>query len=196
MIAIAYALLLSSSFASDRGQIVRDCDRQSAELRVREFYEGYVVERDSGLPDDRDINKWQGYMSGPLRLALAQARADQEAFALQRPEEKPPLVEGSLFSHVSEGPDHVEVDGVALLRPGLALVTLRMEVRGGSASREAWTDSVVLTCENAWKIDDVIYRDVGEGPAQGLRALLRGEQLTRHVEPYLPHGPSGSASPE
>ena len=67
------------------------------------FYAVYQPMDRYGLPSPENLAKLQPYLSSGLLSLLAEARREQETFAKEHPDEKPPFVDGDLFSSLFEG---------------------------------------------------------------------------------------------
>jgi hypothetical protein len=134
---------------------------RAASLLASDFYEMRQRLGQSGLPDEGEMKAYRAFVCPALATAMDAARARQKAYMAQHPDDKPPLVEGDLFSSLFEGPDSAvatatEVDGAG------ARVTMSMRLgEGDEATR--WKDTVLLSREDGiWCIADVSYG--GEWP--------------------------------
>lgn len=136
---------------------------------VRAFYAERVRLRIDGVPNADQLAAVAPLVSDTLRALLGAARRLRDAEAARAPDEKPPFVEGDLFSSLFEGPTSFEVDSTATG----AVVPVRL-VRADDAGRTAWTDRVVAREERGrWVVDDVEYGGRWEMANRGtLRAAL------------------------
>ena len=129
---------------------------QSPEAAVVDFLTMHERMGNSGLPDAGSMNAYSAFLCPSLSGALRDARVRQEQFKASHPDEKPPLVEGDLFSSVFEGPDSYsaagsEVDG------GHARVTMDLRHGEGTAAT-SWQDTMLLDLDDGiWCIRDVEY---------------------------------------
>jgi hypothetical protein len=91
-----------------------------------------------------------------LAAALERARAERDRSLAEHPGDKPPFVEGALFSSLFEGytsalPLTVATEGDHARVPVCFAFA-------DDSGRTEWTDTVVLRKEDgAWRIDDVVY---------------------------------------
>ncbi|MBI2566388.1 MAG: DUF3828 domain-containing protein [Candidatus Schekmanbacteria bacterium] len=123
----------------------------------------------TGLPGRRDMRSLAPRISRRLASALAAARREQETFASENPGEKPPWIEGDLFSSLFEGPTAVSVGDATLLRDRAEVVVELTHVSpAGSHAQTRWTDKVLLVLESGqWRVDDIEYGGVWDFAAQG-----------------------------
>ena len=125
------------------------------------FYQRCLKLRPVGLPTDEEQAALSPFLSERLERLLEQARARQAEFGQQFPGEKPPLVDGSLFSSLFEGPTSFEV-GPAVKRAGQDGVT-RVPVSFRYGNEAAWQDVVLVKREQDRNvIDDIEYGGAGE----------------------------------
>jgi len=140
---------------------------------VQAFYTICREERLSGLPDARQLERLSGLLSARLIALIEAARTRQARFQREHPSDKPPFIEGDLFSSLFEGPTGFEPGAVQ--RDGdRARVTVhfshRDERSGGSVTR--WEDDAWLVRERGqWRIDDIEYR--GDWPFAARGRLAR-----------------------
>lgn len=129
---------------------------QSPEAAVVDFLTMHQRLGNSGLPDAGSMNAYSAFLCPSLASAMRDARVRQEQFRASNPDEKPPLVEGDLFSSLFEGPDsysaaEAKVDG--------SRATVKMDLRhgeGGAAT--SWQDTMLLELDDGiWCISDVEY---------------------------------------
>jgi hypothetical protein len=85
---------------------------------------------------------------------MHRASKRQEAFQRAHPGDKPPLVDGCIFSCLFEGPQAFAFG--AARRDGQT-IRLDTKLSGDPAGKEpTWTDTLVLVKENgAWRISDI-----------------------------------------
>lgn len=110
----------------------------------------------SGLPDRASMNAYAAFLCPSLSEAIRAAQVRQEQFKASHPDEKPPLVEGDLFSSLFEGPEtfsvsDTRIDGVK------AQVDLAMS-HGEGKSITRWTDTMLFDLDDGiWCLSDVEY---------------------------------------
>lgn len=128
----------------------------------------------SGLPAVDAMNAYGAFLCPALATSLRDAKIRQEQFRASRPDEKPPLVEGDLFSSLFEGPEawtvaETRVDG------DRAEVVLDLR-HGEGAAATRWKDRMQMQLDDGiWCIADVEYQ--GQWPAANRGRL--SESLAR-----------------
>jgi hypothetical protein len=73
------------------------------ETVVCRFYQKVQQMRPSGLPSREEQRDLAPYLTVELQRSMDDARSYQEEFASEHPDEKPPFVDGSLFTSLFEG---------------------------------------------------------------------------------------------
>jgi hypothetical protein len=129
---------------------------------IRDFYKTYV---NSGLPTPAQLQTLSPYLSGPLRQALLQARQTQALCKKAHPDEKPPFIEGDLFTSNTEGFTTI----TAIRDTGHNIFEVRFQyVENGH--KFDWSDRVVLVKlpTGKWAIDDIRFRDSATSLRQSL----------------------------
>jgi hypothetical protein len=130
--------------------------REATELAT-DFYEMRLRLGKSGLPDAGELKAYRAFLCPALADAMEQALVRQQEFIGAHPDEKPPLVEGDLFSSLFEGPDVVSAAGTAVEGQG-ARVTLAMRAGEGDQAPH-WKDDLLLERRDGiWCVADVDYR--------------------------------------
>jgi hypothetical protein len=121
---------------------------------AQKLYALVVKERLSGLPDERVMRLVRPYLSRELWALFTRARKEQRDFLQHHPDEKPPWVDGCLFSCAFEGPTSFRVGQQSFARR-FAYVPV-MQDGGEAGSEVAWVDTVVLVKESGrWVVWDV-----------------------------------------
>jgi len=130
---------------------------QSPEAAVVDFLTMHQRLGNSGLPDAGSMNAYNAFLCPSLADALRDARVRQEQFKASHPGEKPPLVEGDLFSSLFEGPDSYSAAETKVEEGTRASV--KMDLRHGEGSvATSWQDTVLLDMDDGiWCIRDVEY---------------------------------------
>ena len=130
---------------------------KAATTLATDFYEMRLKLGKSGLPDAGEMKAYRAFLCPSLADAMDSARERQKAYIAAHPEDKPPLVEGDLFSSLFEGPDAVSAAGTEVEGDG-ARVTMAMHYgEGDDATR--WKDDVLLSRNDGiWCISDVEYK--------------------------------------
>jgi hypothetical protein len=110
----------------------------------------------SGLPSRADMGAYDAFLCPSLAQAVRAAQVRQEVAKAERPDEKPPYVEGDLFSSLFEGPDEFEARD-SVVEGDRARVQIAMSTGSGEQARR-WTDTLELRLdEGIWCLDDVAY---------------------------------------
>ena len=149
---------------------------RSATRLVTDFYEMRQRLGRTGLPDENEMKAYRAFLCPTLAAAMDAARVRQKLYIDEHPDDKPPLVEGDLFSSLFEGTEGVTPNGTEV-QGDAARVTLSMRYgEGDQATR--WKDVVVLGKDGgSWCIDDVEYR--GNWPFAN-----KGKLSTTLAEPF------------
>jgi hypothetical protein len=165
--ALAFLLSVSCALARD-ATAVKPVDPDSPEATVNAFYEICIEEKITGLPTDRQFEELRPLISESLANLLADARMEQAEFARENPYEKPPWIEGDLFSSLFEGPTRFTA-GDAVIRGKRATVTVSFADDGAGETPFEWQDDVllVLTGDGDWVIDDIAYRGAWDFASKG-----------------------------
>ena len=74
----------------------------NAPLRLRQFLDAHG--RQDGLPTGDAATAIAPHLSAGLKAAIDAARAEQAAFMQEHPDEKPPFIEGKLFTSLAWEP--------------------------------------------------------------------------------------------
>jgi hypothetical protein len=130
---------------------------RAATTLATDFYEMRLRLGKAGLPDAAEMKAYRAFLCPTLADLMDAARARQSAWIAANPEEKPPLVDGDLFSSLFEGPDAVSAAGTTVEGEG-ARVGLAMRAgEGDNAVR--WRDDLLLARQDGtWCVADVEYR--------------------------------------
>ena len=130
---------------------------RSATRLVTDFYEMRGKLGRSGLPDENEMKAYRAFLCPGLSATMDSARVRQKLYIDEHPDDKPPLVEGDLFSSLFEGSESVVPSGTVVEGEG-ARVTLAMRNGEGDAATR-WKDVVVLARDQgSWCIADIEYR--------------------------------------
>jgi len=154
---------------------------ESAEMKaattlVTDFYEMRLKLGRTGLPDEGEMKAYRAFLCAPLAAAMDEARVRQRAFIDAHPDDKPPMIEGDLFSSLFEGVEVVTPSGTEVTGDS-ARVNLSMRFgEGDTATR--WKDAMLLAKDQgSWCIADVEYH--GDWPFAN-----KGKLSTTLAEPF------------
>ncbi len=159
VVAIA-AIILTGLSALPASAVKPDPPDVAPEKVVSSFYALCIREQVTGLPTDEQFEAMREMLSDNILGMLADARMEQADFSRENPDEKPPWIEGDLFSSLFEGPSRFSV-GAAVIDGNRATITVDFAYDGTPDDRPfEWKDDVILVIDvnNEWKIDDIEYR--------------------------------------
>ena len=137
---------------------------------VCRFYQVYLETRPVGLPTPEQQRLFAPYLTTELLALMDEARAYGADFEAAHPDEKPPFVDGTLFTSLFEGADRFEIVRSEPTANRAAVVTVRF----GYDDVEPWEDAVVVTRQgDRYAIDDIVFSGVGAfNPAGRLTEVL------------------------
>ncbi len=142
--------------APDAARGLSDADVASARKLASDFHEMHARFAGRGLPDPAAMNAYNAFLCPALSAALADARTRQAAFIAAHPGDKPPLVEGDLFTSLFEGADSAQALNVVSDGDG-ARVTVAL-ARGVGPAATRWRDDLILGRDQGiWCVADVAY---------------------------------------
>jgi hypothetical protein len=147
---------------------------------ARAFYAAYEPMPSHGLLRPEEMALLEPMMTKRLRLLLEKARAVQAKFAAEHPDEKPPWVDGDLFSSLFEGFRTFRIAGVEPLPDSSWRVLVELSYWEGEErdQQTTWTDAAMVVREGEqFLIDD--FEFLGDWPfAQKgrLSDILREEE--------------------
>ena len=170
--AIVALLLLISCTRQMASPMTAPCPEGGApDVVVCQFYETYVEIQPAGLPSPSEQEALAPYLSLGLQRLLDDARTHQEDFEARHPEDKPPFVDGSLFTSLFEGASTFQVTRTEAMTDGDA----RVFVRFSYEESVEWEDSAVVIRENdRYVIDDILLSGAGQfNPGGRLSETLR-----------------------
>jgi hypothetical protein len=131
----------------------------SPQETVQNFYSVYLKSHASGLPDSKKLHQLKPYLSQQLAALLLNAQEEQKRFIKNYPDEKPPWIEGDLFSSLFEGPTGFTLAVVAITNDR-ARIMVRFTYNDPETPGKpfTWQDAVYLVKEHAaWVIADIEY---------------------------------------
>jgi hypothetical protein len=130
----------------------------------------------TGIPDESRLAQLAPLLTPELRDLFRVALSEQKRCENKFPDDKPPWIEGDIFSSSFEGFTSFRT---AASRPATQgrQVTLSFVYAEGK-DRVKWTDTLVLRNEGGrWRVDDVYYRAhfaFGSGFGSSLKSSLKG----------------------
>ena len=109
----------------------------------------------TGIPDTPARVRLAPLITPGLSEALAAAANAQTRF-MTKHKDSPPLIEGDIFSSLFEGPTAWKVGACSGdARTARCSVALTRQDPGQKPAN--WTDTLVLSNQGGWKVDDVVY---------------------------------------
>ncbi len=125
---------------------------------VCRFYRSYLAMKPFGLPTPTERKTLDPMMSQRLRRALDLAGTTQMDYIRRHPGDKPPFVDGSLFTSLFEGARGFEIASVHADPDTGTIVTVRFEY--DAATR--WLDRVLVKRERErLVVEDVLFSGAG-----------------------------------
>lgn len=149
---------------------------ESPESVAKTFFDAYVKSRVSGLPTEEQMKTFGPLLSPEIVKLVEAARAEQVEFQKKNPDEKPPWIEGALFSSLFEGVTSYRL-GEPLVSGDKASLPVYWEyTEGGETSR--WIDVVALVRSGeTWQVADIFFCAPWDfRPAPTLRAVLSAKE--------------------
>lgn len=121
------------------------------------FYRKYIAYKMSGLPTPTQLKGISPYLSREIVDQINIDRKEQKAAMKAHPDEKPPWIEGDLFSSMFEGATSFRLGET---HPGNTRteIDVHLAYKYKSDATE-WMDTVVLEKMNdRWVITDILYK--------------------------------------
>jgi hypothetical protein len=165
LLALAAGVLLVSSALAE-----------SPETVAKTFFDAYVKFHVSGLPSEEEMKTFGPLFVPDIVTLLGAARAEQVEFQKKNPDEKPPWIEGALFSSLFEGVTAYHF-GEPLVSGDKASIPVYWEYTEGSETSR-WIDVVTLAKSGeTWKVSDIFFCAPWDfRPGATLRAVLSAKE--------------------
>jgi hypothetical protein len=143
---------------------------------AKTFFDAYVKDRVSGLPSEEQMKTFAPLLTSEIVALIGAARAEQAEFRKKNPDEKPPWIEGALFSSLFEGATAYRLGDPLVAGDKASLPVYWEYTEGGKTSR--WIDVVTLVRSGeTWKVADIFFCAPWEfRPGPTLRAVLSGKE--------------------
>ena len=126
-----------------------------AQSVAQSFYTELRRDEICGLPDTAQMKRLAPYFTPGIVSALQRASAEQAEFMRKHPDEKPPWIEGDLFSSLFEGVEKWRL-GSATVKGSTAEVPVHLSYRGDSNETARWTDTLILShTPSGWHVADI-----------------------------------------
>ena len=127
--------------------------------RVLAFLAQYHAQFFRGLPNATQAAALAPHLSPRLNGLLHDALAGQQAYKARYPTDKPPMIDGDIFSSLFEGASSGEIDTVDTA-DGRATVRVKYSYSDPETHKviETWPDNFLLVRDGSgWLIDDIEY---------------------------------------
>ncbi len=145
---------------------------EAPEAGAKKFFDAVVKFRVSGLPTEEQMKTLGPLLDPEIVKLIAAAAAERADFEKKHPGEKPPFIEGALFSSLFEGVTAFRL-GEVVVQGDKASIPVYWEYTE-YAETSNWIDVVVLKKNGEmWRIWDIFFTapwDFRPGPS--LRAVL------------------------
>lgn len=110
-----------------------------------------------GLPDKDQLKELTPFLSSQIVTIIKRNQKTQAAFIKKHPDEKPPWIEGDLFSSLFEGPTRYEI-GTARTKGSTREVDIYLH-HVSESDKVKWTDTVVLKkFRGKWLITNILFK--------------------------------------
>jgi hypothetical protein len=129
---------------------------------VNNFYKTYQKTTASGLPSPQEMRLLSPYLSKKLTATIENARAYQADYVIKNPDNKPPFIEGDLFSSLFEGFTNFKLIRHKTIQK-IHIITIQFVYIDASKQATKWTDEAIVLKENGrYVIDDIRLLGAGE----------------------------------
>lgn len=166
--ALALLLLLSAALANPS-------EKSSPKEIAAQFYRTCLKLKISGLPNAKETKLLAPFLSQDLQKLMQVAKRKQAKFIKEHPDEKPPWIEGDLFSSSFEGSHGYRI-GTPVLQNARAEVPIHQFYRDGKKIIR-WSDTLILTrTHKGWVVSDILYKATWDfKPGTSLGGVLQAE---------------------
>jgi hypothetical protein len=150
---------------------------QRPEAVVEQFYNWRFKAAFTGVPKAPEMKKAKQFLSSELVCLLNAARTYQERFAKKFPDDKPPFIEGDMFTSLFEGANRYTLEPIHVMKTAATAQLHFYHDQGETVDKKGWNDKVVLQKKNnEWRISDIQYGGQFEfGNSGSLRQNLLDE---------------------
>lgn len=142
----------------------------SAKQVVYQFYKTYQRTDQSGLPSPADMIQLKPFLSAKLITAIQSARIEQAQFIQKNPTEKPPYIEGDLFSSLFESFTDFSV-GKDKISHKTHTITINFVYANAAKKPAQWHDEAIVIKESGHYVIENI-RLLGAGAFNSAGNLL------------------------
>ena len=148
---------------------------ESPEMFATRFYRTYLKLKMNGLPDGKQLKVLSPLLSEDLRQMFEAAKREQEKFIKEHADEKPPWIEGDLFTSLFEGAKSFKI-GVPKMRGEYTDVPVNLQYRDKQGITR-WSDTLVLIrTKEGWRVWDILMNGEWQFKSgSSLRSILKIE---------------------
>jgi hypothetical protein len=158
---LALSLLLAVLCTrTDPDRNMSGAEGAAAGKSVVAFLQAYQVQHFRGLPDTNQARSLAPRLSPRLNGLLEDALREQQKYKVRLPSDKPPMVDGDIFSSLFEGATRGEVEAVTE-SADTATVRIKYIYTDPATGKtiQSWNDRFLLVRSGQnWLIDDVEYQ--------------------------------------
>ena len=130
----------------------------SSQTFADRFYRTLTDLKIRGLPSDSQLKTLSPFLSPELITLFENARRDQSRFLRSNPGDKPPWIEGDVFSSLFEGFTSYKIGNPQDHDEGLA-VPIKLEYGPKKPKEVRWTDLLILDrTSGEWKVANIIFK--------------------------------------
>jgi hypothetical protein len=131
------------------------CSSSAQEFADR-FYRTVLNLQIRGLPTESQMKTLSPFLSDDLVVRIESARKEQARFIKEHPDEKPPWIEGDLFSSLFEGFTSYNVGSPKKHENDFA-IPIKLQYHENKTVLR-WEDLLILNCvKGEWKVWDILF---------------------------------------
>jgi hypothetical protein len=180
-LALAACLLAASGFLAVVAQVPSgESDENLAKTAATDFLKNYGASRKAGLagiPTQKQLTQLQRFFTTSLRASFAAALKEQQRCIRRFPSDKPPWIEGDIFSSNFEGFDTFAIESASIDNESAMLLIKYLSKGAKGEPDTSWQDALFLKkIATKWLVDDMQYRGdfaFGSGFGVSLRQSLQ-----------------------
>jgi hypothetical protein len=132
----------------------------------------------SGIPDQKQLTQLERFFTPSLRTLFVAAIKEQRRCIKRFPSDKPPWIEGDIFSSSFEGFDSFAIEKSVIDDDAATLIIKYTTQQKPDSANTSWQDALLLKkIGTTWHVDDMQYRGdfaFGSGFGVSLRQSLQG----------------------
>ena len=130
---------------------------QTATKVTDDFYAKLASLNVRGLPDSDQLSALSPFLSTDIVAQIKRNQKKQEVFMKKHPDEKPPWVEGDLFSSLFEGPTAYTI-GRSRFISGSTYIDVKLS-NDSAGDKTSWTDTAILKkFGGKWRITNILFK--------------------------------------